>query len=265
MDVRVAAVPLLCLLNVYETQPATEILIQPINKLVNSSVTFTMGPAECAPEDTTIRWKSKGKYQEIGLCRNHSFEAIVPRFLNRTDCNGDTRVTIRNLSQADSGLYILSYTLPCKLKKHITYYNLTVYEPVPAPHIEKEVERNSACCCNFTLYCSVPTNSSVEWYHWQKGNNETGHLHYMNGSSIQVSLHSQSLRTLDEEFSCTVYNPANQKSTSIHIKDICTLMTDRELQRYYLWFIPLFLIILIALLVCLAVARKKRKRYQHVY
>ncbi|XP_031750757.1 uncharacterized protein LOC116408200 [Xenopus tropicalis] len=188
-----------------------------------------MEPVEFAPEDTTIRWKSQEKYQEIGFCRRKLFSGISPQFNNRVDCNGDTRVTIRNLSRADSGLYILSYTLPCKVKKDVKYHDLTVYEPVPAPHVEKEVEGNSATWCNFTLYCSVPANSPVEWYHWQKGNNETGYRHYMNGPSIQVSLHSQSLGTLDEEFICTVYNPANQKSTSIHIKDICTLMADSSI------------------------------------
>ncbi|KAE8588218.1 hypothetical protein XENTR_v10022414 [Xenopus tropicalis] len=155
-----------------------------------------MEPAECVPEDTNIRWKSHEKYQEIGFYRRRLISGISPQFLNRVDCNGDTRVTIRNLSRADSGLYILSYTLQCKVKRDVKYHDLTVY---------------------------------VQCYHWQKGNNETGYLHYMNGPYIQVSLHSQSLGTLDEEFICTVCNPANQKSTSIHIKDICTLMADSSI------------------------------------
>ncbi|XP_018087153.1 SLAM family member 5 isoform X1 [Xenopus laevis] len=229
MDPRIDA-PLLCLILVLSDNLISQgNFIQPINKLINDSVTFTMEPAECAPEDTTIRWKSEEKYQEIGLCRNSHLDGASTQFHKRIECNSDTQVTIRNLTKADNGLYSLSYTLPCKVRKEVKNYNLIVYEPVPALHIEKEVDRNSACWCNFTLHCSVPVNSSVDWYHWQKGRNETGYQHYMNGPSIQVSLESQSLGPLDEEYVCTVYNPANQKSTSIHRKDICTLMADSSI------------------------------------
>ncbi|KAE8588217.1 hypothetical protein XENTR_v10022413 [Xenopus tropicalis] len=223
------AVPLLFLFLVSETLITPGLPIRPISKLVNDSVTFTMGPAECAPEDTTIRWKSHEKYQEIGFCRKRLFNGISPQFHNRVDCNGDTRVTIRNLSRADSGLYILSYTLQCKVKKDVKYHDLTVYEPVPATHIEKNVVRNSACWCNFTLRCCVPGKASVERYLWLKGRNETGYHLYRHGPSIQVSLQSQSFGSLDEEYICTVYNPGDQKNTSINIKDICTLMADSSI------------------------------------
>uniref|UniRef100_A0A803JWA1 Ig-like domain-containing protein n=1 Tax=Xenopus tropicalis TaxID=8364 RepID=A0A803JWA1_XENTR len=200
------------------------------DRAVNESFTFTLKSSDCPPEDSTIFWKSNINIneQQAVICKMNQTMGILPHFYNRIKCNSDFHITLNNLRMDDSGIYTLSYTFPCSDKKHIQLYNLTVYEPVPAPHIEAITHRNSACWCNFTLYCSVPTNSSVERYHWQKGNNETGYQLYRNGCTIHVSLPSQSLGPLDEEFICTVSNPANQNSRSFHVKQICSHLTDGE-------------------------------------
>eukprot|EP00079_Xenopus_tropicalis_P038211 XP_017951982.1 PREDICTED: uncharacterized protein LOC101734538 [Xenopus tropicalis] len=99
-----------------------------------------------------------------------------------------------------------------------------VTKTVPTPKIEVNIGRNANGWCSVTLHCSVPANSSGISYSWQKGNKETGHQRYGNGSTIQVSLPSNSC--LNEEYICTVSRSANEKSATIHIENNCSLIKN---------------------------------------
>eukprot|EP00079_Xenopus_tropicalis_P038208 XP_017951979.1 PREDICTED: SLAM family member 5-like [Xenopus tropicalis] len=170
-----------------------------------------------------VLWLFKTKEREVRLAyfRKPHFEIRFPQFHNRLEpLDSGTTLRISDLRMEDSGIYTAAITYTDEETKRLTF-NLTVY------------------ALTFT---------------WINKPNKTEYLAFSNGTVV-ASVESP---TSDKEFHCLLENPVDQKNASIHVQTICS--TPGELQRYYLWFIPLFLIILIALLVWLAVARKKRKK-----
>ncbi|XP_031747814.1 SLAM family member 5 isoform X3 [Xenopus tropicalis] len=203
-----------------------------------------------------VLWLFKTKEREVRLAyfRKPHFEIRFPQFHNRLEpLDSGTTLRISDLRMEDSGIYTAAITYTDEETKRLTF-NLTVYEPVPTPHIWIEGKKQTTEWCNFTARCSVKNNDSALTFTWINKPNKTEYLAFSNGTVV-ASVESP---TSDKEFHCLLENPVDQKNASIHVQTICS--TPGELQRYYLWFIPLFLIILIALLVWLAVARKKRKK-----
>ncbi|XP_075050052.1 SLAM family member 5-like [Mixophyes fleayi] len=140
--------------------------------------------------------------------------------------NGTT-LRIRDLRMEDSGIYSVTITSTDK-EEYKTSYNLTVYEPVPAPTIRIEGKNIISDWCNMSLHCSVPTNTSVLSYTWKYRHRDTEYQPYNTGTIIQMSLQNESW---DMEFLCIVHNPADQKNVSVHVQDICPDLGGRRLGK----------------------------------
>ncbi|KAM5129368.1 SLAM family member 9-like [Mantella aurantiaca] len=128
--------------------------------------------------------------------------------------NGGT-LRIGQLRLEDSGLYTgtISFT---DGTVHTTSYNLTLYEPVPAPEIKITVMKIGDLC-NVTLRCSVSKNTSTLSYTWKYRHGNSDYQQYNNyGDTIQMSLKNDSW---DTEVMCIVQNPADQKNVSL--QNIC--------------------------------------------
>uniref|UniRef100_A0A6I8RN90 Ig-like domain-containing protein n=1 Tax=Xenopus tropicalis TaxID=8364 RepID=A0A6I8RN90_XENTR len=128
-------------------------------------------------------------------------------FPNRLEgSNSGTALLIRELRMEDSGIFTALFLVNGEMRD--ISYNVTVWESIPTPVIEKTLDGNSPDLCR--LHCSVPSNSTTLSYSWTYRDTGTDRL-YANGSTITVSLKD---KALGAEFTCWVQNPAHRNSTS---------------------------------------------------
>ncbi|OCT69182.1 CD48 antigen [Xenopus laevis] len=128
-------------------------------------------------------------------------------FINRLEgSNSGTSLQIRELRMEDSGVYTVRIV---NGEMSDISYNLTVYEPLPTPVIEKTLDVNSTDLCH--LHCSVPSNSTSVSYSWIYRDKDTDIL-YANGSTISVSLKD---KTLGTQFLCLVQNSTHTNNVSV--------------------------------------------------
>ncbi|XP_075050051.1 CD48 antigen-like [Mixophyes fleayi] len=129
-------------------------------------------------------------------------------------------VTIKDLRKEDGGMFYSELIYKDGETDTFTY-NVTIYEPVPAPAIRIEGVKRTSDWCNDTLHCSVPTNTSVLSYTWKYRHRDTEYQPYNNtGSIIQMSLWPE---YWDMELLCIVHNPADQKNVSVRVREECPL------------------------------------------
>ncbi|CAI5798623.1 SLAM family member 8-like isoform X1 [Podarcis lilfordi] len=145
------------------------------------------------------------------------------RFGQRLDMVNETTLRIKDLELDDSGIYNTRIWFTKTLFQEQSF-SLTVYEPVPTPQIDHQVESKTPGGCNVTLRCHTPGREdlSISW--------ETGCPHRALGKSVnqyQVSDNGQELHisfwnsSLDSKFTCLVTNPVDQKRASFDLLNIC--------------------------------------------
>ncbi|XP_071972507.1 SLAM family member 5-like [Engystomops pustulosus] len=96
--------------------------------------------------------------------------------------------------------------------------NVTVYDYVPSPYIQREVTGYRTDGCNVTLQCSVPSHPSHLSYTWKYRDQDQEYQPYDSGSTTQISLAPDHQ---DMEILCIVHNPADHKNVSVQMKDLC--------------------------------------------
>ncbi|KAE8588216.1 hypothetical protein XENTR_v10022412 [Xenopus tropicalis] len=167
-----------------------------------------------------VLWLFKTKEREVRLAyfRKPHFEIRFPQFHNRLEpLDSGTTLRISDLRMEDSGIYTAAITYTDEETKRLTF-NLTVYEPVPTPHIWIEGKKQTTEWCNFTARCSVKNNDSALTFTWINKPNKTEYLAFSNGTVV-ASVESP---TSDKEFHCLLENPVDQKNASIHVQTICS-------------------------------------------
>ncbi|OCT69186.1 CD48 antigen [Xenopus laevis] len=176
---------------------------------VGETVTLTPHLNLTHPIDTvTWGFNCNGKIIFLAEFREQKFIRVNKNyFLNRLEgSNSGTSLQIRELRMEDSGVFT---ALIVNGEIREISYNLTVYESLPTPVIEKTLDENSTDLCH--LHCSVPSNSTSVSYSWIYRDKDTDIL-YANGSTISVSLKD---KTLGTQFLCLVQNPAHTNNVSV--------------------------------------------------
>ncbi|XP_041429909.1 CD48 antigen [Xenopus laevis] len=177
---------------------------------VGETVTLTPHLNLTHPIDT-VTWifHVNGKRILLAEFREQKFIRVNNNyFMNRLEgSNSGTSLQIRELRMEDSGVFTAQIHVDGEMRE--ISYNLTVYEPLPTPVIEKTLDENSTDLCH--LHCSVPSNSTSVSYSWIYRDKDTDIL-YANGSTISVSLKD---KTLGAQFLCLVQNPAHTNNVSV--------------------------------------------------
>ncbi|CAI5798627.1 SLAM family member 8-like [Podarcis lilfordi] len=150
-------------------------------------------------------------------------QSPTDQFQQRLDMVDETTLRIKDLELDDSGIYSARIWLTKTLFKE-QRFSLTVYEPVPTPQIDHQLESKTPGGCNVTLRCLTPRREElkVSW--------ETGGPHKALGKSVnqyQVSDIGQELRvsfwnsSFNSKFTCLVSNPVDRKRASFDLLNIC--------------------------------------------
>ncbi|XP_018086458.2 CD48 antigen [Xenopus laevis] len=191
---------------------------------VGETVTLTPRLSLTHPNDrVTWTFRNNGKRIILAEFREQKFIRVNRNyFLNRLEgSNSGTSLQIRELRMEDSGVFTALILVNGEMRE--ISYNLTVYESIPTPVIEKTLDVNSTDLCH--LHCSVPSNSTSVSYSWIYRDKDTDIL-YANGSTISVSLKD---KTLGTQFICLVQNPAHTNNVSVPLY-LCA-ETQTETQR----------------------------------
>ncbi|XP_033030192.1 V-set and immunoglobulin domain-containing protein 10-like [Lacerta agilis] len=158
------------------------------------------------------------------------------RFGQRLDVVNGTTLRIKDLELDDGGIYNTRIWFT-KTQFQEQRFILTVYEPVPTPQIQHQVESKTPGGCNVTLRCYTPGREElkVSWETWDP--------HRALGKSVnqyQVSNNGRELRvfswnsSFNSKFTCLVSNPVDQKRASFDLLSICQ---SHEGEQYILSFI----------------------------
>ncbi|XP_031746676.1 CD48 antigen-like [Xenopus tropicalis] len=176
-------------------------------------------------------------------------------FPNRLEgSNSGTALLIRELRMEDSGMFTALIFVNGKMRD--ISYNLTVFEPIPTPVIEKTLDGNSTDLCH--LHCSVPSNSPTLSYSWTYRDTGTDRL-YANGSTITVSLKD---KALGAEFTCWVQNPAHSNSTSVPLYPCGEAQTEAQRKDGICWikvyiYLPVIAVLVTVVATVIFVTRQK--------
>ncbi|MGH0184581.1 UNVERIFIED_CONTAM: hypothetical protein FKN15_015344 [Acipenser sinensis] len=151
------------------------------------------------PEDNTDLAAPLQNHRKIKTVYDEKFKTRL-QLVNNTDS-----LKIKNLQEADSGFYqVEDFSTNRFLKK----FQLTVYNPVPKPHVKKmdgSVELGNRTC---TLLCSVgnPSGVTVSWMRHGKSLNTT-QLKLTQGCNVT--------------YTCVASNPASNQTVTVKPSDYC--------------------------------------------
>ncbi|XP_048365070.1 SLAM family member 7-like isoform X3 [Sphaerodactylus townsendi] len=145
-----------------------------------------------------------------------------------------TTLRIRALEKEDS----------CTLRVRVVFasgevhrqtFRLSVFEPVPDPEIRPHLVSRTAEVCNVTLHCLGSEKGGIE-VSWERGNSsdQPGVPEEGSDADLHVSWRPDSL---DSTFTCLLSNPADQKSASLDLANICRSEDDGRL--VYVWILGL--------------------------
>ncbi|XP_075050033.1 SLAM family member 5-like isoform X2 [Mixophyes fleayi] len=217
-------------------------------------------------------WDKTHSVQSVGWKFNRNGKLIVildtsiqpyyiypSQFSERLEVsNNIMTVTIMDLRKEDGGMFYSELTYKDGETDTFTY-NVTIYEPVPAPAIRTEWQNVTGGLCNMSLHCSVPSNTSVLSYTWKYRHRDTEYQLYNDtGNLIQMSLQSESW---DMEFLCIVHNPADQKNVSVRVQEECPLSAKAYNRNHIILIIIiscLLIILILAVLMRIIILRMKR-------
>ncbi|XP_058863145.1 SLAM family member 5-like [Acipenser ruthenus] len=183
--------------------------LQQVTGIVGESITFEIPNLLTNPE---INWRFSPISASINAnltvrINNRKIETVYEeRFKTRLQLvNNTDSLRINNLHEADSGFYqVEDFGTNRFLKK----FQLTVYKPVPKPHVKKmdgNVELGNRTC---TLLCSVggPSGVTVSWMRDGKSLNTT-QLKLTQGCNVT--------------YTCVASNPASNQTVTVTPSDYC--------------------------------------------
>ncbi|XP_071972509.1 SLAM family member 5-like [Engystomops pustulosus] len=187
----------------------------PVYGVINQSVVLRL-PVDQTGSGLEMYWTFQGII--LALFTNNQQKIMNKKFMTRLETSDSgTTLRIHNLSMEDAGIYAVSVHTTGR-NIYQTSYNLTVYEPVPSPDIQREVTGYRTDGCNVTLQCSVPSHPSHLSYTWKYRDQDQEYQPYDSGSTTQISLAPDHQ---DLEILCIVHNPADHKNVSRNMSQIC--------------------------------------------
>ncbi|CAI5798613.1 T-lymphocyte surface antigen Ly-9-like isoform X2 [Podarcis lilfordi] len=199
-----------------------------VNRILGGSVSFSVSVSQRITIEK-IEWDFRPKTGGLGLWlsedRHGKLDHPNPteRLGERLDMANQKMLRIKDLELNDSGIYTARVWFT-KVQFQEQSFSLTVYEPVPTPQIDHQVDSKTPGGCNVTLRCHTPGRKdlSISW--------ETGGPHRALGKSVnqyQVSDNGRELRvsfwnsSFNSKFTCLVSNPVGQKRASFDLLNIC--------------------------------------------
>ncbi|XP_058516455.1 SLAM family member 5-like isoform X2 [Ochotona princeps] len=148
---------------------------------------------------------------------------LQDKFKGRVHVPNMTFLMIENLIPEDSGQYRAVAIFTGGLSLNQVFY-LSVYEPVPAPHLMAKSQSLMSGWCNVTLECNVTDATedlNVTWEHTglnrelkQGGTQRPASTSW----TLDVNLPMSQLRT---SLSCVASNPVDQKTATLDLGVIC--------------------------------------------
>ncbi|XP_068107794.1 CD48 antigen-like isoform X2 [Hyperolius riggenbachi] len=200
--------------------------------------------------------KNEQLLQSLGNNTHHYYKDIA-QFSDRMKVSNDlSALTINNLKRNDSGIYSAHFT--DQRGQIATFkFNVTVYEPVPAPSVRIKELVNTGDGCNASLHCSVPEHVSAFSYMWKYKHNDSKYqLHNNTENTIHLSLQNDT----NTEVLCIVQNPADQKNHSVQI--ICPVEeTDRKTgQRSHYGYYGLLALVIVPVMLLFWFLYKTKKK-----
>ncbi|KAK6469023.1 SLAM family member 5-like [Huso huso] len=182
--------------------------LQQVKGIVGESITFEIPNLLTNPE---INWRygptsaSSSAKLTVRIINRKIETVYEERFKTRLQLvNNTDSLRINNLQKSDSGFYQVEDFGTRFLKK----FQLTVYNPVPEPHVKKmdgSVELGNRTC---TLLCSVggPSGVTVSWMIDGKSLNTT-QLKLTQGYNVT--------------YTCVASNPASNQTVTVTPSNYC--------------------------------------------
>ncbi|XP_078804956.1 lymphocyte function-associated antigen 3 isoform X2 [Oryzias latipes] len=146
--------------------------------------------------------------------------------------------TITDLQRSDSGLY----SIDSNNKKDVVFYNLTVFDSVAPPAVQRLNSSSDGCW----LLCSVDKHSSLSWFKGQEKLERRDSV-----LSLNVSIPKEDL---DASFRCESSNLAENRSQTVEVKTLCSHVISEESTRLRWAAIGIsiaMIVVITALVVCL--------------
>ncbi|XP_071970175.1 SLAM family member 9-like [Engystomops pustulosus] len=230
--------------------------------LLHEEVTFSYVPTEKTATISVVRWwfDGSGGGVLIMLIAGDNHHSPHTQFTGRLQKSEDPlTLTIRNLTMEDAGIYRIDVVQENRIPENYSW-NVTLYEPVPRPHISAEVMEDTADLCNFTLHCTTPSSTSQSHLPLTWLLSDAGVLYGLNVQEeyLQTAVKSDS-RAMT--IHCIVWNPVEGKNVSIQVKDICAAAGERGGRSLHLLIIkPLQCVLfLVPLIMYLSIRADEKK------
>ncbi|XP_072503419.1 SLAM family member 9-like [Notamacropus eugenii] len=197
------------------------------------------------------------------ITKNESL--VWEKFENRDElkvrmmCNM-TSLSIENLTFADHGCYRARIRYS-KGKLHDQSFFLSVNEPI-FPKIKILSSFLTSDWCHFTLACEVMGDTKDVIVSWKSGDipnllPQEENLGLLSNSSILNLSLPRSVQ--DSSLTCRAKNPAEQKSSTLNLRDACRLTSDLS-RHHWLSGLLLLLILLGILGIGLCIYRRNQKK-----
>ncbi|KAI4579512.1 hypothetical protein MJT46_000880 [Ovis ammon polii x Ovis aries] len=183
---------------------------------------------EAEPEEVSWGFGSESNYRVLLRVRRGAdtptWVSLQDKYQHRVHVPSVTSLRIENLIPEDSGQYRarVSFTGGIEFNQ---VFHLTVYEPVPLPHILLESPSITPGWCNVTLECRAPGNTEGLKVTWES----EGLPRELEWSgtpgpapsswSLTVNL---SLSQPNASLTCVVSNQMDQKTATLDLGEVCS-------------------------------------------
>ncbi|KAK1140802.1 SLAM family member 5-like [Acipenser oxyrinchus oxyrinchus] len=229
---------------------ADQLVIQRVNGIVGESLTFPVEIPNLQP-DIEVYWRYGlvDPDSPIVKIQNGKIKVFEERFKARLQLdNMSSSLRINGLEREDSGIYQVEEIGGNKFKKR---FQLSVYNPVPAPHVQKINGSESLGNRSCTLLCFVGNASEVN-VSWMRDGKP---------------LHTTELYPWQETesdfvvFTCVASNPASNKSITVTPSDYCGKRNGNkdDAQKSHI-LIPVIVLAVIGVLAVLSITLYLRRK-----
>ncbi|XP_067169529.1 SLAM family member 9 [Apteryx mantelli] len=140
------------------------------------------------------------------------------RFKQRLEKFNETSLRIRALEPGDSGIYGARIKLQLAVVEDQSF-NLSVYEPLPAPEIRSWLLSETPTRCNVSLQCRVPsgTRGTVTWLNPRRDQRDL-RVHPAGGGMLSVEVQPGCVNTT---LTCSVRSAVEERRGSIDLLNVC--------------------------------------------
>ncbi|XP_052559011.1 T-lymphocyte surface antigen Ly-9-like [Tympanuchus pallidicinctus] len=227
--------------------------IEPVSGVLGHSVQL---PLQLQPGSSVKRiiWSFRANASKKIEVAEYNLETSKHFKYNRQrlELFNKTTLQISALEQSDSGVYDASITYQSN-EMDESSFNLTVYEPVPVPLIQHEMLSYTAQDCSIILRCLVPAGSGAQTT-WQHDN--TSSATWIQSDNSHVLHLTVPASALNVVYTCVAWNPAQERSKSVDLAELCA-------QEAHRWRWPIYLAVLVgvvgALSIVLYLLKRRRK------